>query len=303
MEKQLNKYYEKYKSQENSVISEILENDSVSIVCYSCRCEMLLDNCWHIIINQIMLCESCYNFNSKEIDMNVQCDSERFFDKKCDNYFNQNTSWYSSNHSKYCVNLCLQHGQELMSKKDLVYEKIKKYFKIIDPPIKNIIKISTRDWYYGDDRCCLLPSNKNKPELIFPDECDKKILQDCINIFIKSDIWNSIVNVNDHIGEECPNILYDKILTSILDWIPFEEFNDKKNIYGFSLVNCNPQTEYFHTVATIIIDDHGRGSFDAAIKNNIPLTFKKYIERKKKYNPMIFQEHLRKKLGQGFYYG
>jgi hypothetical protein len=286
------------------------------------------------IIRDYALCNKCYNNGKlrsmgrypKRINSRHSCDWKRFGYSDIECELDIREGWYRRQDSD--EDLCLYHGDVLM-KSDNKWKSLFRKFETRD--VFHRIDYNTAVSDFGVEK--LFPAHSIK-NLVLPCKIDRIMLTRALTEWMGLEIldssdrtpgstWSDIDSVNGNSSF----YLIDKYLTTIAEWVPFEFFDkEERSTCCFALVNCNPESRHFHTVATVFgnigdslsfnmcfkLFDSKRDSLirmdlDSVLcnlinlyvyKNNI-LTYTEYMEGKRNCDQTVnYIETIRKELNQ-----
>lgn len=245
--------------------------------CASCS-KPLENTLMHSRLGDDAFCMKCFNDETKVLQCrNRHCDFERWrmfagTAHLCQPLDYRKPWWVDVSANE---DLCLYHGERLMASTDEKQAQYQQSFK----------KFATADVFqsydmnqlvhFDDDRrdACFPAPITVSESLTLPDGLtDAEVIPHVKKFYGLEDAdeketetelqWSDTVRVN---GQELvTKTTAGTILERPLDWVPFETqtFPDEHSVA--SCVNCNPNSPWFHQVATACLDDHFRMSVDLA---------------------------------------
>jgi hypothetical protein len=101
--------------------------------------------------------------------------------------------------------------------------------------------------------------------------------------------WTELVHLNGTLGccWDSAILVNDDRISNIAEWVPFDQYTDGvMGCYGgFAIVNCNPDSQSYNQVATLIVDDHGRVAVDMA-----EMTLAEYLEARERHREPVARD-------------
>jgi acyl carrier protein len=317
------------------------KKNRLNYACDGCGQDLTSYPIWlNEIIREFTVCDKCYSggkLSENSLDPCHSCDYKKwkmFEEVKTKCKLDIREGWYRRQDAD--EDLCLYHGDMLM-KTDDKWKSVFLKFK----PEDTFHKIDLDTEIFLAESGAMFPAHRIK-NLVLPDSIDRIVLVRALKEWLGLEIldssdrtlgvtWVDIESVN---GNTSDFYLIDKYLTTIAEWVPFEWFPvHETSSCCFALVNCNPESRYFHTVATVLRESHGPAWFNMSFKlfdskrdsltrmdldstltnlinlyieKNYILTYTEYMEGRNKYHPKPdpdgreknYVEHIRTELRQ-----